>query len=319
MIGAALGVAPAWEAVLVDRKAIAVLSAALAVGLWCGGAGASADLPVSASVQLAENCPPPTNLGYVPKRWSCPTTTQVAPYGSAGTQSLQDMCRALGRRPEDCRGVTGRNIPMGPNFEKQRPNPLPFEQPAWAQPADAGTTNVPNLGDRPCVPRSDFMQADTDVSTLPQTGRTNDDSFNCFYYARTYIEGRRPFEPPIAGALNPARSWSSPARATIDEAYLSLHGYRLVFSSANLPTTKSSIPPEPGDIVMVPGTDPLGILAGQRYFHAGIVVGVNATGITRIRQKVDPFRCVVDLPPADFQKVYQPEAGRTYEIWRRSR
>ena len=296
----------------------AVAAALLAV-LDAAGPAALADVRAAPSaVEVAETNPQPRNLGYAPKSQSCPTTKQVGPYGNANSQSMQEMCRALGRRPEDCRGVTGRNIPMGPNFEK-RPNPLPFEQPAYGQTSDTGTTNVPNVGEKPCVPRSDFMDVDTNVSTLPQTGRTNDDSFNCFYYARTYIEGARPFERPVGGSLNPLRSWQSPARATIDEAYLGLHNYRLVYSSPVLPTTKSSVPPEPGDIIMVPGSDPLGILAGQRYFHAGIVVGVGAASITRIRQKVDPFHCVVDLTPAEFQKVYQPEAGANYEIWRRAR
>jgi hypothetical protein len=157
---------------------------------------------------------------------------------------------------------------------------------------------------------------------LPQTSKSGTGSFNCFYYVRTVVEGARPKDLGITTASG-LTNWG-PETTYIDEAYLRAHRYYLLTKRSALTGDRDSY--QPGDIILVPGRDSTlgGVLAGnQRYTHAAVVRGTRGGRITRIRQKVDPFSCVVDLTPAEFAKVYAPQSvgGETavYSVWRRAR
>lgn len=216
-------------------------------------------------------------------------------------------------RPTDTQGVTG-----NPNCPPPKINgitPKNWSCATGTQSTPGPTVQLPGIGAKSCVTQSSWETVDRTVSSLPQTGRTNDDSFNCFYYLRAYVEGAMPPEYPPRPATDPRRSWDSPARAYADDVYLRLHGYTMQALHRQLDTAGY----EPGDVIMVPGRDPAGRFAGidQRYVHAAIVVATRAGRITRIRQKVDPFKCVVDLTPQEFRTVYALSGDDMYEIWRR--
>lgn len=187
---------------------------------------------------------------------------------------------------------------------------------AKGQSAGAAFADLAGVGRVPCVATSDFGHVDELVSALPQTGRDNDSSFNCFFYMRTYVEDRLPPEYPMRWSTDPRRNWSAPSRAYADAGYLLMHGYRLAMAPRKLAGHDGF---EPGDVIMVPGTDALGPVVGidQQYYHVGVVRATRGGQISRIRQKLNPRQCVVDLTAAQFQKVYGLEGDDTYEVWRR--
>ena len=178
---------------------------------------------------------------------------------------------------------------------------------------ECGWVTLPNIGRKRCVPRSKWLKVDHQISAcgLNQTGKTIHDSFNCFFYAHTYIEGAVPKDV-------------LPGNDYFEDPYLRQHGYSFYNTVRDL-TGDNRKPGEGfavGDIIVSPlvveGASWLDfLLRGQLYSHVAIVVETDARGgIRRIRQKIDPWKCVVDLSPAEFQRVYGI-VDKSYKIWRR--
>jgi hypothetical protein len=191
--------------------------------------------------------------------------------------------------------------------------------------AAALTVNLPHVGTRQCILASspDATETDRLVSVFPQTGKTLDDSFNCFFYAQTAIEGMLPPGMSRPSPLDPTRGiretqHKAPSTDYFDESFLTAHGYSLAFATTDMTVGKF----QPGDVILVPGQDP-NVNMNEKYDHAAIVLGTRGDAISRIRQKASPFLCVVDLTPQEFNAVYPPTlpAGDTppalYQVYRR--
>jgi hypothetical protein len=197
----------------------------------------------------------------------------------------------------DC--YEGKSVEAG---NQSRAPHLPWEQPAEASEPKTAQVEVPGVGKKPCV-QDDFFTADKLLRKLPQTaklvrGTFDSESYNCFYYVETEVEKQLPYVIPYRhGALS-----TSPSMAYIDDGYLLGKNYNLVGTTASL----SENVYRTGDIILVPGRDAT-LSPDQQFKHAALVLGTRDGVITRIRQKIDAFKCVVDLTPEEFRKVYPPE------------
>jgi hypothetical protein len=161
-------------------------------------------------------------------------------------------------------------------------------------PANLAEINCP---DCKCTDlKASQLQVDQLVKDLPAG------TYNCFGYAKTFIEGR-------LHILEPAEKVHSEAWA--DPNYLYGKNYDLTAFGASMKGFKAQI----GDLVVVEGDNfPLGY---RPWVHIGVVTYVDGNGaILSIRQKPDPSHCVVDLTPTQFYKVYPVAGNYRYMLYR---
>jgi hypothetical protein len=203
----------------------------------------------------------------------------------------------------------------------------------------AGANDGPIRTGAPCVPTSRYTSAD---SLIFHTGLKEDTfngspwhSFDCFYYVMAWILGRLP-----ADTVNDVRQvdqiqkgplssqyWTShkiPGNAYLDNNWLTQNGYNRQFVTRSVMGGPVGVPGnryqlqgfKPGDIILVPGSVPSWNL--QSYVHAGIVTQTDGNGnVVTTRQKINPWTCVQDLTPDQFDLTYGV-GGPIFEVWRKA-
>jgi hypothetical protein len=128
-------------------------------------------------------------------------------------------------------------------------------------------------------------------------------SYNCFFYAKTFMEGRLHRLEPFERAHG--------EESFADNDYMAREKYGVVASGINMNLFKAQI----GDLIAVEGDNTL--TPWRPWVHIAVVTSVDANGkILSTRQKPDPGHCVVDLSLAQFYKVYPVSGGYRYLLYR---
>ncbi len=141
----------------------------------------------------------------------------------------------------------------------------------------------------------------------------NQNSYNCFHYVRTFVEGEQPALPLFVPWWDkPNSSEIEGPNPPLNFRYLENQGYQRQSTGTSLQAFRAKL----GDIVTVENP-PLEQLSFP-YSHGAIVVQVSAEGqIIRLRQKVAVNKCVMDMDPVTFMtKFYGLVPGYRYELWR---
>lgn len=131
-------------------------------------------------------------------------------------------------------------------------------------------------------------------------------SYNCHYYTKTFILGRRPSANP-----NP--------NTFLELAELKKLGYRLVGEAtdpARLTGAKAR------DVLLVRGPSYKPLFpwdhAAELSVHSAIVTTTDGSGhITSTRQKPDAEGCIKDMNAAEVYRTYNRAEGTRYQVWRR--
>jgi hypothetical protein len=236
---------------------------------------------------FADNhCPRPR--GVPPgARYSCPTHTQTY---QPGEPKIHHPGGSPGRgrearKPADAQQPAQRERPSGG---------IPFlELPAEAA-ERADDFSQYGLSNVQCV---DLAKS----KYLPDRMLQDERDYNCFYYAKAWIQVDVPRRGLTGGS------------AMLTDQQLSSGGYREVVAKSRVGDFFAKI----GDVVMVEGTQ-TGALAGYPYTHAAIVLATTPQGrIRTLRQKFSEDKCVVDLTPQQFSQAFALESGKSYRLWRK--
>lgn len=249
--------------------------------------------PMTIEDAAADNhCPRPP--GVPPgARYSCPTHTQTYQPG-------EPIIRHPGGSPG--RGREARDpAQQQPSQQQSSQQPprsssggVPFlELPAQAA-ERADDFSQYGLGDVPCV---DLASSKFLADRLLQ----NERDYNCFYYAKAWVQREVPRRGLTGGS------------AMLTDQQLSGAGYREIVAKPRV----TDFFARTGDVVMVEGTQ-TGALKGYPYTHAAIVLATTPDGrIRTLRQKFSEDKCVVDLDPTQFSRVYGVSSGQSYRLWRK--
>ena len=231
-------------------------------------------LPLSGSASVPRNpygLPRPALGGSDPCR----------PFGPGGYDYCQNPA---GTQPKGC--DCSKRWPGGRSSSGQIPNPLPWEQPAYAAPPapkPASWDSIPCLYSTRAYIAGQVMRLEAD--SIVENRRPN--TYNCFQYAKTFITG--------GFAKNPfmVRDW------------LAGQGFLPIAQSTSLGELHAKL----GDLVLVGNPTP----QTSEWLHVGIVIGVDRAGrITRIRQKPNETDCVKDTTAEQFQSIFGADE---YHLW----